>query len=361
MGEPARCRLRDEGTKASTFCVGEEVRHALISAFLATHGPGARSPPDISFQAVLVSGQSYYVILNANAGTANATGISEDLVRDLFTANNLTATIDARQDCDLATRLQDAMESDASIIVAAGGDGTITAVAQAVVGTGKSLAILPLGTVNALAKDLHVPLDLPKAVANLVTGHEHFIDVGEVNGRIFLHKVVIGVIPGVAAGREHIRGRRDASAKIGLLRYFFRRLARAKRLAVAIEPDEGARRIERVQALAVASNAYDEGLGQFFSRQCLDGGTLTLYTLKHLNVRDFIRLTIGMILGNWQNDEALSMESVRGVTIDTHHTLVKVMLDGEVETLNTPLHFAIRPQALSVIVPAEVAASAEVV
>ncbi|WP_244489143.1 diacylglycerol/lipid kinase family protein [Devosia sp. Root685] len=307
-----------------------------------------------------MSNQSYYVILNANAGTANATGISEDTLRDLFVANDLTATIDARTDCDLSTRLSDAMASEASIIVAAGGDGTITAVAEALVGTNKSLAILPLGTVNALAKDLHVPLDLPKAVANLVTGHEHRIDVGEVNGRIFLHKVVIGVIPGVAAGRERIRGRRDASAKIGLLRYFFRRLARAKRLAVVIETAEGARRIERVQALAVASNAYDEGLGQFFSRQCLDGGTLTLYSLKHLNVRDFLRLTAGMILGNWQNDEALSMESITGVTIDTRHALIKVMLDGEVETLNTPLEFAIRPQALSVIVPAEITASVEV-
>jgi len=307
-----------------------------------------------------VSNQSYYVILNANAGTANAAGISADMLRELFEANDLSATIDARSEVDLSTRLGDAVASDAPIVVAAGGDGTITALAGALVGTRKSLAILPLGTVNALAKDLHVPLDLPKAVANLVTGHEHRIDVGEVNGRVFLHKVVIGLIPGVAAGRERIRGRRDAAAKIGLLRYFFRRLARAKRLAVVIEPAEGERRIERVQALAVASNAYDEGLGQFFSRQCLDGGTLTLYSLKHLNVKDFLRLTAGMILGHWQNDEALSMESVRGVTIDTRHSLIKVMLDGEVETLNTPLEFAIRPQALSVIVPAETTASVEV-
>lgn len=307
-----------------------------------------------------MSSQSYYVILNANAGTANASGLSEGALRELFAANGLAATIDARTDCDLATRIGDALAGDASIIVAAGGDGTITAVAESLLGTSKSLAILPLGTVNALAKDLHVPLDLPGAVANLVTGHEHRIDVGEVNGRIFLHKVVIGVIPGMAAGRERVRGRGDASAKIGLLRYFFRRLARAKRLAVVIEPDEGARRIERVQALAVASNAYDEGLGQFFSRQSLDRGTLTLYTLKHLNVRDFVRLTTGMILGNWRNDEALSMESIRSVSIDTRKTLIKVMLDGEVVTLTTPLDFAIRPQALSVIVPAEVAASVEV-
>jgi diacylglycerol kinase family enzyme len=299
------------------------------------------------------------VILNAHAGTADAAAISEGMLHDLFVTNGLPAIIDARQERPLSERLRDAVASDASIVVAAGGDGTITAVAEALLGTDKTLAILPLGTVNALAKDLHVPLDLPKAVVNLVTGHEHRIDIGEVNGRIFLHKVVIGLIPGVAAGREHIRGRRGVWAKIGLLRYFFRRLARAKRLAVAIEPSDGSRRIERLQSLAVASNAYDEGIGQFFSRQSLDRGTLTLYTLKHLNARDFVRLTVGMILGNWQNDEALAMESVRGVTIDTRHTLIKVMLDGEVDTLTTPLEFAIRPKALSVIVPAEITASVE--
>lgn len=295
---------------------------------------------------------SYYVILNAKAGTADARGISAEALQDMFAVNGLEASVDARTERSMAERLAAAMASGASTIVAAGGDGTITAVAETVVGTDRRLAILPLGTVNALAKDLHVPLDLPAAVAALATGQEHRIDVGQVNGRIFLHKVVIGLIPGVAAGRERIRGRRDAWAKIGLLRYFFRRLARSKRLAVAIEPMEGERRIERIQAMAVASNSYDEGLGQFFSRQSLDRGTLTLYVLKHLNARDFLRLTTRMLLGRWQDDEALSMESVRGVTINTHKSLIKVMLDGEVMTMHTPLEFSIRPRALSVIVPA---------
>lgn len=306
-----------------------------------------------------VHNRSYYVILNTKAGTANATGVSEESLRALFAARELHATIDARNDRDFSTRLHDALASEASAIVAAGGDGTITAAAEAIIGTEKSLAILPLGTVNALAKDLDIPLDLAGAVDNLATGREHRIDVGEVNGRIFLHKVVIGVVPGVAAGREHLRGRRDLTAKIGLLRYFLRRLIRSKRLAVVVDPIDGTRRSERVQALAVAINAYDEGLGQFFSRQSLDQGTLTLYRLKQLTVRDVVRLTIGMILGNWRDDEVLAIETVRGVTIETRRSLVKVMLDGEVETLSTPLKFVIRPKALSVIVPSEVANAIE--
>ncbi|MDB5614046.1 MAG: Diacylglycerol kinase [Devosia sp.] len=302
---------------------------------------------------------THYVILNSNAGTANATGVDSASLAALFESNGLTAEIDARSDVSLSERIADAMASNAPTVVAAGGDGTITALAAALVDSEKNLAILPLGTVNALAKDLNVPLALPAAVAALVTGETHRIDVGEVNGRIFLHKVVVGLIPSLAAGREHIRGRYDVSAKIGFLRYIFRRLGRAKRIAVVIETESGERRVERVQAMAVASNSYDEGLGQFFSRKSLDRGTLTLYVLRHLTPRDFIRLTTSMLLGRWKNDEALSMESVNSVTIDTRKDLIKVMFDGEVETMHTPLQFKIRPKALSVIVPATTVAAVE--
>ena len=292
----------------------------------------------------------YHVIFNERSGTAEAIGLTAGALQDLFDQAGLSAVIDARSDVPIDERITAAMTSTADVIVAAGGDGTITALAGAIAGTDKSLAILPLGTVNALAKDLNIPLDIRQAVAALGAGQEQLIDVGEVNGRIFLHKVVVGVIPAVAAGREYIRGRRDFTAKLGFLRYFARRLARARRMAVVIKTPDGTTRIERVQAMAVASNAYDEGLGQFFSRSSLDRGTLTLYTLRHLTLRDVLRLTAEMLLGTWRNDEALSIESVDSVTIDTRKTLLKVMFDGEVETLHPPLEFSIRKQALSVLV-----------
>lgn len=294
--------------------------------------------------------RAYYVVLNANAGTANALGMTAERLMELFDANGMRVTIDADTSRTMADRIARAVASPAEIVVAAGGDGTITALAEALVDSSKALAILPLGTVNALAKDLKIPLNIADAVKSLSTATAQLIDVGEANGRIFLHKVVVGLIPGVAAGREHIRGNQTAAAKIGLLRYFFRRLARARRIAVAIETDTG-KTVERVQAIAVASNAYDEGFGQFFSRENLDRGTLTLYVLKHFTFRDFVRLTSGMLIGRWRDDQALRVQSVSTVTIRSHKSLLKVMFDGEVETLTTPLVFRIRPLALSVLTP----------
>ncbi|MDB5536750.1 MAG: hypothetical protein JWQ65_1625, partial [Devosia sp.] len=247
----------------------------------------------------------YHVVLNANAGTANATGVTKAGLQAMFEANSLQAEIDADASQPMADRVARAVSSEADIVVAAGGDGTITALAAALVDSPKSLAILPLGTVNALAKDLKVPLDLAMAVKSLVTATPQSIDVGEVNGRVFLHKVVIGLIPAVAAGRERIRSNQTMAAKLGLLRYFLRRIARTRRLAVVIDTDMSDAKAERVQAIAVASNAYNEGFGQFFHRENLDRGTLTLYVLKHFTFADLVRLTGGMLLGRWSDDEAL--------------------------------------------------------
>lgn len=301
----------------------------------------------------------YHVILNPNSGTAHALGITAETLGELFAAHGLEAVIDDDDSRPLMDRIAEAVAGPAQVIVAAGGDGTITAMAGALIGTDKDLAILPLGTFNAVAKDLHIPLDLDGAVAALANASVQRIDVAEVNGRIFMQKVVIGLLPGLAAGREHLRGREGLTAKFGFMRYFFRRLARQRRIAVVIEPDSGEKRIERVQAMAVACNAYDEGLGKFFSRQSLDRGALTLYILRHFTAGDFFRLVTGMLIGRWHDDDALSMESVTAVTIDARKELINVMFDGEVETLETPLHFKIRPKALSVLVQADVHDKAE--
>lgn len=336
--------------------------HRSAAAFLPTRNvwPRQTFPPlKIDPGTNVLAEMLYHVILNPNSGTARALGVTAEMLRDLFAAKGLNAVIDDDDSRPLTDRIAEAVASPAQILVAAGGDGTITAMAGALIGTEKDLAILPLGTFNAVAKDLHLPLDLDGAVAALATGTAQRIDAAEVNGRVFLQKVVIGLLPGLAAGREHIRGREDLGTKIGFIRYFFRRLARQRRMAVIVEPDDGEKRIERVQAMAVACNAYDEGLGRFFARQSLDRGTLTLYILRHFTARDFFRLVSGMLLGRWHDDEALSVESIRSVTIDAHKELIKVMFDGEVETLETPLHFSIKPKALSVIVPAEMREPAE--
>jgi diacylglycerol kinase family enzyme len=301
----------------------------------------------------------YHVVMNPNAGTALAMGLDAEALAERFAVHGQQVSIDANIDLPLTERVQRALESEADVIIAAGGDGTATALAESLVGTSKTLGILPLGTANLMARDLSVPLDLDEALEALLEMRPRLIDVGEVNGRIFLHKVVVGFVPAIAAGREHIRGRTGLAAQIGFFRYFLRRLARAKRMALEIAPGDGQVRVERVQAVAVANNSYDEGFGHVFSRPRLDAGHLSLYIMRHITLRDVVRLSAEMLLGRWQDDEALQIETVNEVTLRTTRTTIMVMIDGEVESMTVPLRFRIRPLALSVLAPVPGAAVAD--
>lgn len=295
----------------------------------------------------------FHLVLNVNSGTVQALGMSAGDLKAMFAEHGLEVTIDADPDAQLSDRIRRAIESDADTIIAAGGDGTVTALATAIIDTDKSLAILPLGTANLLARDLGLPLDLEECVEALAAMEPLAIDVSEVNGTIFLHKAVIGVIPELAAGREHIRGQ-GIGAKIGYIRYFFRRIARARRLALEVATGDGQTRIERVQAIAVASNAYDEGLGRFFHRDKLDTGLLTIYVLRHLNIGDILKLAMGMLAGHWRDYDALDISTARSVTIRSKKPRLQLMIDGEVRSMEVPLHFKIYPRALTVLAPLKV-------
>jgi diacylglycerol kinase family enzyme len=284
-----------------------------------------------------MSQRRFHLVLNVNSGTVQALGVTSDTLKAMFAEQGLEVTIDADPDTELSDRIRRAIEGDADTIIAAGGDGTVTALATAIVHSDKNLAILPLGTANLLARDLGMPLDLREAIGALRDMEPLAIDVSD-------------VIPELAAGREYIRGQ-GVGAKIGFMRYFFRRISRARRLALEISTGDGQSRVERVQAIAVASKAYDEGLGRFFHRDKLDTGLLTIYVLHHLRVADVFRLATGMLAGHWRDYDALSISTARTVTIRSKKPRLQLMIDGEVQSMEAPLHFKIYPRALSVLAP----------
>jgi diacylglycerol kinase family enzyme len=295
--------------------------------------------------------RSYYVLLNPDSGTALAQGITADSLRQKFKEHGYIAEVDGNSGIALEKRIQAATKSGADIVVSAGGDGTATAIAGALVGSAVSLALLPLGTANMLARDLGLPLVLDEAIAGLEALAPRQIDVGEVNGRIYLHQVVVGIIPAIAAAREQIRRRGGLASYLSFASYMVRRLTTGRRLALAIKSSDSKDRVQRVHAVAVANNAFDEGWGKLFHRSRLDAGTLTLYIVRTLTVPEALRLWAEMLTGRWQADEAITIEPVHDVELRSTRAMLSAMIDGEVQMLATPLRFVIRPKALSVLAP----------
>jgi diacylglycerol kinase family enzyme len=298
-----------------------------------------------------------HVVANSRSGTAAGASIQDIVQRLRDLGHEVTLDDDDRR--PLGERTAAAAAAPAGIVLAAGGDGTITAVAGALLGTGKTMAILPLGTANLLARDLGVPLEAEAWLTAFPTMAPRRIDVGTVNDRAFLHKVVIGFAPAIAAGRERLRGKEGPFAMLPLLGFLIRRFFRSRRMALEFVRDDWEVRFARVQAVAVANNAYDEQFGHFFSRKSLEGGSLSLYLLRHLRIRDAVRLSARMLLGRWNDDEVLDVEQATTLTIRGRRQRVKAMVDGEVDSLLMPLRFEIKPMALPILAPppAEEAAS----
>lgn len=291
----------------------------------------------------------FHVMLNASSGTALAGGVGADQIVEQFGRLGHRISIDADGRRPFERRLMAARNSPAPVLVAAGGDGTATALAKVASETGKRLAVLPLGTANLLARDLNLPLMLDQWFAALPDMVEREIDFGEVNGQIFLHKVVIGAVPGIAAVREKIRGNATWGARLGFATHFFRTLSRVRRFAVQVMPETGDATIHRVHAIAVANNDYEEGLGKVFARSRLDAGFLSLYIVHSLSPGDAMRLGLEMLLGTWRQDAAIEIENVRSVTVRTKRQKVRAMIDGEVGMIDGPFEFSIHPRGLKVL------------
>src|SRR5215212_7968240 len=136
------------------------------------------------------------VVLNSSAGTAAAsTNDVRTEITSRFAAHNLHPKIVDPAEADEAIAHDD-------LIVAAGGDGTISTVAAKLTDTGKTMGVLPLGTLNHFAKDLRIPLELDDAIATIADAHTVDVDVAQVNDRVFINNSSLGIYPHIVARRE---------------------------------------------------------------------------------------------------------------------------------------------------------------
>ena len=211
------------------------------------------------------------VIINAASGASDKEEMGRRL-EEIFAAQNIEAQVSlARTGAEVVELATRAAQSDAEIIVAGGGDGTINSVAAAVIDNNKTLGILPFGTMNHLAKDLHIPLDLEGAVNTILEGHVIHIDVGEVNGRIFVNNSSLGLYPNIVRERQKQQrlgwGKWPAfvwAALSVLRRYPF--------LSVRLSVD-GKELLSRTPFVFIGNNEYEMESLNIGSRSCLDAGT----------------------------------------------------------------------------------------
>jgi diacylglycerol kinase family enzyme len=289
------------------------------------------------------------VIINASSGTTDKKA-ARGLLSGLFAERGIEAHISlARSGDEIVELARRAMEGDAQTIVAGGGDGTINTVASLVAGTNKTLGVLPLGTLNHFARDLGIPLDIAGAVQTIVAGHEVMIDVGEVNGHIFVNNSSLGLYPHIVHHRETVQrlghGKWPAFAWAALTvlrRYPF--------LDVRLSA-EGKELKTRTPFVFIGNNRYEMESFNVGRRVRLDAGELSLYVTNRTDRLGLLRLGLRALFRRLRKSEDFIATTLSEVWIETRHRRIRVARDGEVSVLETPLHYRVRSGALRVMVP----------
>ena len=320
----------------------------IAESTAARRAPDAATPRD---RDAAGAARRVEVILNDSAG-AGGCEEARDKLLEIFAGVGAEARVHLARGGDELTALAEGAARDASCraVVAGGGDGTINAVASHLVGTGKALGVLPLGTLNHFAKDLGVPLALEEAARVLLAGHTRLVDVGQVNGRFFLNNSSLGLYPHIVRERERQQEQGGWGKWAALARATLTVLRRYPYLKVRLNAD-GREMIRRTPILFVGNNEYALDAFQIGSRARLDAGQLCLHLTRATTRLGLVRLALGALTGRLREAEDFESMRAREVSIQTRQSSASVALDGEVTVMRTPLRYRILPGALRVIVP----------
>ncbi|MGB9178580.1 MAG: diacylglycerol kinase family protein [Pyrinomonadaceae bacterium] len=298
------------------------------------------------------------IIINASSGTDDKEE-SRSQLAEIFKSSGIDARIElARGGEEIIELAKRAVSEDASPVVAGGGDGTINAVASVLAGTARPLGVLPLGTLNHFAKDLRIPLEMEDAAMNVIEGSTAQVDVGEVNGRIFLNNSSLGLYPSIVREREKLQQRLRSGKWPAFVWAALSVLRRYPFLDVRLSVD-GKEFARRAPFIFIGNNEYEMESFNVGARACLDKGQLSLYTAHRTGRLGLLRFALRALFGGLRHEKDFDALCTKELWVETKHKRLRVATDGEVTIMRTPLHYRVRPGALRVIVPKQELISAE--
>ena len=270
--------------------------------------------------------QTIEVIVNAASGSGGDEERNRNLV-EIFKARGIDAHInEAHSGEELLDHAKRAAESDAETVVAGGGDGTISAVAAAIAGTGKKFGVLPFGTLNHFAKDLGIPFELEAAVKVIADGHAIDVDVAEVNGRVFINNSSLGLYPDMVRGRE-LRQRLGFGKWHSLARSAVVVFKRYPLVGVRLKAD-GKEIVTKTPFIFIGNNEYQIESFDIGKRSRLDAGHLSVYMTRRSGRLALIRIALKAVFGGLSQEKDFLSVMTDEIVVETRRPNIRVALDG---------------------------------
>jgi len=286
------------------------------------------------------------VLINRTGGTAASRGDRLDgEIEAAFATAGVPIALQLLDGCDVLEAAKAVAHHP--VVVVGGGDGTLGCGARAMAGSGGALGILALGTRNHLARELGVPLDLPRAAKLIAARHTRAIDLAQVNGELFLNNASIGFYPDMVRERDEM----DLPKWVAALPAAGAALRRMKHHRLSLVASGMKRRVT-TPMLFVGNNHYALEAGRLGRREALDGGTLSVYAIASRHRLALIGFAIRAVLGRMNHDQDFAaLGDVPELTVTGRSRTVDIALDGEVMELKMPLEFTLIPGGLTVIAP----------
>lgn len=234
--------------------------------------------------------------------------------------------------------------------MAGGGDGTIRAVASVLLGGEVPLGVLPVGTLNHFARDLGIPVELPEAIRVIADGEPRALDVGEVNGEIFINNSMLGLYPPMVGVRDRERRLRNRGKWMATILALFKVLPRHPLLHLRVTA-EGMASEHLTRFVFIGNNEYEMSAFTYGARSRFDSGNLYFYIAKSRTRLGLVGLGLLSLFRDLKWSDRFERLCLPELTIETRKKAVPVYLDGEVVILRPPLRYRNQAHALRVLLP----------
>lgn len=235
------------------------------------------------------------------------------------------------------------------LVILGGGDGTISAVLEVVLKHNLALGVLPLGTANDFARTLRIPESLQDAFDLLILNQRRKIDVGEVNGHLFLNAAHMGL--GVMVTKELDSERKRRWGVFSYLNALRRAFLKRDRFTISVEIDGQHMELRSVQ-VAVGNGRYYGGGNVLDERASIRGGWLHFYSIRPLRTLEFLSLAPQLRSGRSRDHKRIYRSWGHEIVVHCKSRALEIHADGEAVS-HTPARFRVKAGLLEVIAPPE--------
>lgn len=269
-----------------------------------------------------------------------------EAVRTRLLAAGVTLLADRPVEGDLEQALHQALGSGADLIIAGGGDGTISTAGRMLAHQDMALGLLPLGTTNNFARTARVPLALDQAVATLVGGKVVDVDLGLADGVPFTNHVGVGLSADVMLKSPHLLKR--VSGRLAYPLTALGLLTRHRPMKVVVRAD-GREHAFHTHQLYVANGGFHAGR-PITADADADDRLLVAYAVGGPGKAGLLRETArNAATGHRRSQHHDPFLAVGELTLETDRP-ARVEVDGELRG-QTPLRIGLDPNALRIMAP----------